>query len=423
MKILMFIYHLAWTFVAIVFLPFIPFIRNQRLLERAFPIFPGRPARAGSIWIHALSVGEVLSAVPLVGAIKKRYPRKDIVFTVATTHGIEIAFNELEGEVSFFMTMPVDFWWSVKKMINYINPSIFILVETDLWPGLITRLRGMGIPTILLNGRVSPRSYRSYKRFKRLIRFMFNSFEVCLMQSDLDRKRLLRLGLTQEKVKTAGNIKFDREWVPLSEREYAHWLRVLNLGTEDKVWIAGSTHQGEEDIVLDVFKKLLLFDPTLRLIIAPRDVTRAKDIFSLSMGKGFKTSLRTELGMNRERYDVLILNTLGELDRIYGLGKISFVGGSLVPVGGHNLLEPASFGQPVLFGPHTQNFVLMSQLLLEAGGGKRVKDGDDLFKAVKGLLSHLDETKRMGTRAKEFVQMNRGALRSVMEYVGRYIEN
>lgn len=423
MTILMFIYHFVWTFIALSLFPLIPFFKNPRFFERTALSLPGNPPGCGSIWIHALSVGEILAAIPLVRAIKKRYPEKDIVFTVTTTQAMKIARNELAEDVSFLLTMPLDFWWSVRRMMTFVRPSIFILIETDVWPGLIFHLKKHGIPTVLINGRISPRTFRSYKRFGYFTRLILSTIEICLMQSDLDSERLLRIGLGPDKVKTVGNIKFDRDWIPMGEKEYTHWMEILNLNPEDDVWVAGSTHQGEEEILLDIFGKLQPLFPTLRLIIAPREIERTKDIFKMSVGMGFKTVLRTEVDGNRKRYDVMILNTLGELDRIYGIGKISFVGGSLIPIGGHNLLEPAWFGHPVLFGPYTHNFVRMSQLLLEAGGGKRVGDGEELFNVIKGLLSDTEERKGMGGRAKEFVEINRGALEKVMGYLKNYLEN
>jgi len=250
---------------------------------------------------------------------------------------------------------------------------------------------------------------------------MFEDMALCLMQSDLDRKRLLEIGLGPQRVKTAGNIKFDRDWLPMTVKEKREWLGLLKLQNEDTIWVAGSTHQGEETIILDTFGRLRPLFPGLRLIIAPRKTERTEDINELSLGRGFNTVLKTQIEETSRPYEVLILNTLGELDRIYGLCEISFVGGSMVPIGGHNLLEPASFGIPVLFGPHTHNFVLMSQLLIEAGGGKRVEDGDELFETVKELLSDPDKAERMGRKAHRFVETNRGALNRVMDQIQTYL--
>jgi 3-deoxy-D-manno-octulosonic-acid transferase len=376
---------------------------------------PADPPKKGSVWIHALSVGEVLSALPLVKAIGLQYPEKDVVFTVTTEQGKKIAGKELGEKVRTLLTMPLDFWWSVRRVVNFIRPSLFILVETDLWPGHIEYLKKRGTKIVLINGRISPRTFRSYRRFSFFVRHTFNTMDSCMMQSDLDRDRLLQIGVEEEKVKTVGNIKFDRDWVPMGEEEYEDLLSTLNLEPQSEIWVAGSTHQGEEDIILNAFGRLQRFFPFLRLIIAPRRVERAEDISRLVMAKGHTSVLKTQISMSGEPYEVLILDTMGDLERIYGIAKISFVGGSLTPVGGHNLLEPASFGRPVLFGPHTDNFVLMSQLLIEAGGGRRVRDGEDLFETVKALLSDPEQSNRMGRKAKEFVETSKGALGRAME--------
>jgi 3-deoxy-D-manno-octulosonic-acid transferase len=377
--------------------------------------------RGRSIWVHALSVGEVLSALPLIRELKQKYPEKDIVVSVTTSQGMEIARNELQGEVKSLITMPIDFWWSIHRITEYIKPSIFVLVETDIWPGLMFHLKKQGVKTLLVNGRISPRTLSRYKCFRTFIRSVLGSFELCLMQSDLDRDRLFEIGLSEGRVKTVGNIKFDRDWMPMDEKERGKWLNTLNLSPEDVLWVAGSTHRGEEDIILDIFLSLCKFFPELRLIIAPREIERAGEVEKLALGKGLSAIVRRDLQQKRKPRDVLILDTLGELNRIYGIARISFVGGSLEPIGGHNLLEPASFGKPVLFGPHTHNFVQMSQLILEIGGGRCVADGEALFETMKEILSDPKLPDSMGRRAKKFVDLNKGALGRVMKYIDNYL--
>ena len=416
-NVFVFLYHLIWTCLIILSLPLMFFTKRHRMLHRLGIGLPTVPPKEGSIWIHALSVGEVLSAIPLVKAVGMECPDKDIVFTVTTVQGKEIAHKELQGEVRVLLTMPVDFWWSVARVVNFNRPALFVLVETDIWPGLMGHLKKRGVKSVVVNGRISPRTFRSYRRFRFLARRMLNSVDSWMMQSDLDRDRLLQIGIEGEKAKTVGNIKFDRDWEPMGEDEYRNLLSALHLESDHDIWVAGSTHRGEEDILLDVFGRLQSFFPTLRLIIAPRRVERAEEINRLVMDKGFESVLKAQLPVNGAPYEVLVLDTLGELERIYGLAKISFVGGSLTPKGGHNLLEPASFGKPVLFGPHTHNFVLMSQLLIEAGGGKRVQDGEDLFEAMKALLSNPETSNQMGRNAREFVGTSRGALGRVMENI------
>lgn len=420
---LMFLYDFVWTLVLFLCIPLVPLLRKRRSLERLALILPAASLGNGNIWIHALSVGEVISALPLVKALADKCPGRDIVFSVTTSKGMSIAQKELSGKVKVLLTMPVDFWWCVRRMINYIRPSVFILVETDIWPGLLGYMRKKGIRSILVNGRVSPRTLRSYLRFPFLTRRVFEPFDICLMQSKLDRERLLDVGIRPpEKVVVSGNIKFDRNWAPMNEDERRENLSSLGFESEDLIWVAGSTHQGEEEILIKVFKGLCPHFPRLRLILAPRNIERSGVILDMAQKVGFRTMLRSDLlsvgsGNHRSAYDILILDTLGELGRIYGLGKVSFVGGSMVPIGGHNLLEPASFGCPVVFGPHTHNFVVMAESLEEAGGGSRVQDGSGLFDVMKMLLGDADKRTKMGSLAKRFVENNRGTLERVVSYI------
>ncbi|MBW1804543.1 MAG: 3-deoxy-D-manno-octulosonic acid transferase [Deltaproteobacteria bacterium] len=409
-KLLLFFYNLVWTLFILLFLPFLPLIRKGRIKKRLDPDLPDKPLTK-SIWVHALSVGEVLSAIPLIKRIKQQYPQKDIVLTVTTTQGMKIARAKMAGEVTALMTMPLDFWWSVKKMIRCIRPQVFLLVETDLWPCLVFLLMDKEVNALLVNGRISPRTFRSYRRFPLFMRTILNTFNACLMQSELDRERLLRIGMATERVKTVGNVKFDRDWQPMDDEEYRHWLDTLHLVMQDSVWVAGSTHEGEEDILLDTYGKLRDQQTRLKLIIAPRQIERSGDIYRASKTRGFETVLRSRLETDQAGYEILILDTIGELGRVYGIGQISFVGGSLVP----------SFGCPVLFGPHTHNFVLMSQLLLESGGGIQVKNGEELFTAIVTLLNHPDRCASMGRAAKAFVAMNKGALERIMSCISGYM--
>jgi len=410
----MFIYHFLWTLVLFPVLPFGRFLKVGRVAERFALSLPAVSLGEGSFWIHALSVGEVISAIPLVDAVRERFPDKEIVFSVTTARGMDVARAKLDGKIKALLTMPLDCWWCARRMVSTLRPSLFVLVETDIWPGLIDYLRRRGIKSILVNGRVSPRTFRSYLRFPSLARAMFSPLELCLMQTDLDRDRLLRLGLSSQKVKTVGNIKFDQEFAPLSREDRARWLNLLGIAPEERVWVAGSTHPGEEEAVLETFKRLRESGNPLRLILAPRHIERCDEIRRCGESLGFRVALRTEIP---EHYDVLLLDTLGELARLYGLADVSFVGGSLVPIGGHNLLEPASHACPVLFGPYTHNFALMSDLLEKAGGGRCVKDTNELHWAIRDLLGDAGLRGKMGAAALGFVQKNRGALDRVVAHI------
>ncbi|MBW2064274.1 MAG: 3-deoxy-D-manno-octulosonic acid transferase [Deltaproteobacteria bacterium] len=375
---------------------------------------PAYRPKKGSLWIHALSVGEVLSAVPLLKAMHRRYPQKDIILTVTTRQGMEVAQREATEYVAALFTMPMDFWWTTRRLVRYVRPAIFLLVETDIWPGLINNLKKRNISTVMVNCRISPRTHKSYSRFRRIVRLMYQPMERCLVQTELDMRRLMSAGVDAAKISVSGNIKFDREWADMEDGERKSWLERLRIDPRDEVWVAGSTHEGEEDIVLEAFRSLRNGFPRLRLIIAPRRIERSAEVEKLSTERGFRTLLRTELMHHMESYDVLVLDTLGELERIYGIASVSFVGGSLVPEGGHNLLEPASFGCPVLFGPHTEDFELMARSLEESGGGRLVEGLEGLLREMGRLLSSPEETRSMGKAARAFVQRNRGAIDRVM---------
>ena len=418
-----FLYNFAWTLVLIFSLPIFLITKSRWLIGKLGLRLPSTSSNEKSVWIHALSVGEVISALPLVDTIRKRYPSRSIVFTVKTEQGMKVARDRIGSKVNKLLPMPLDCWWSIGRLVNYIQPSVLLLVEGDIWPGLLSLLKKRGVKVILVNGRISPRTFRSYKRFRFFAKKLLGYLELCLMQSDLDKDRLLGIGLPSEKTATVGNIKFDRAWTPMDDKEHDYWSERLHLSPGNRIWVAGSTHEGEDEILLETFKRLNNRFPELVLIIAPRKIERAEDVFRLSVRAGFVTLRRTDIESDDGHpYQILILDTIGELGRIYGLADVSFVGGSMVPVGGHNLLEPASFGCPVLFGIYTHNFLLMSQLLMEAGGGKKINGSEDLFVTVQELLSDPVGSKRMGARARKFVEKNSGAVERVMEHIGGYIE-
>ena len=418
---MIFLYHFLWTFPLCFLLMGASVSGTKRLRARLALDLPKPLPNKGNLWVHALSVGEVLSAIPLLEQLKVAFPEKDILFSVTTQSGIALAKEKLSGRVACIMTLPVDAWWCMRRVVNHVNPSVFILVETDLWPGLLGILKRKGVRSLLVNGRISPRTLKSYQKAPAVIRRMFAPLAYCLMQTDLDRDRLLQLGMDRKTVITTGNIKFDREMVTMDMGEKRRWLETLGVNPEMQIWVTGSTHEGEEAVILKVFQDLKRKFPLLRLVIAPRDVGRALDISKTIGSQGMAVALRTMVSKKSHPHDVLVLDTVGELGHIYALGSVAFVGGSFVPIGGHNLLEPAAFGVPVLFGPHTHNFEFMSESILRSGGAMRVQDGPELHDAMKRLLSDSGLRRRMGERAKGFVLENRGALKRVVGYVAQNV--
>jgi len=417
------IYHILWTIIIICLSPFILLLAvlgNNRIKERFALLLPKDHDKKQRIWIHALSVGEVISAIPLIEAMQLKYPGKEVVFTVTTIKGLEIARKEIGDRVKI-IPMPLDFWWSIQRIARHINPSFFILVETDIWPALITYLSGIKIKCFLVNGRISPRTNKSYKKFSFFIKPVLNRFTLCMMQSGLDAKRLLEAGIDPDRIITTGNIKFDRDWLPMQKEERDTWFNKLSLDPDDDIWIAGSIHKDEDQMILNVFSRLVPEFPRLRLILAPRNIEESDKILKTAHEMGLKSILKTDLKDNRVTYKVLILNTIGELGRIYGIGKVSFVGGSMVPLGGHNLLEPAGFGCPVLFGPHMHNFVMMSELLPAERGGFQVSNEIGLYTSVKMLLEDPDLCGMTGRSAKQFADKHRGALKEVLKRIGEHV--
>ncbi|MFB0521961.1 MAG: 3-deoxy-D-manno-octulosonic acid transferase [Desulfatiglandales bacterium] len=417
------LYHVLTTLILIFFSPLFFLFRNKGRLKERLGLDLPNLGESGSdrLWVHALSVGEVLSAIPLLEALRHGCPSKELVLSVKTATGLEVAGKNLKGKIDYLLPMPLDFWWSARKMIRTIKPTIFILVETDIWPGLILSLKKGGIKTILVNGRVSPRTERSYMRWRFLIKRVLRLLELCLLQTEIDKHRFMSGGISPEKAKVTGNIKFDKTWRPLKDAERIRWLELLNL-RNGLIWVAGSTHNPEEKIILSVFGHLLKSIPHLSLIIGPREAHRFNEVYELAKKTGFKVVRRSELPAEKQKYDVFILDTLGELGQVYGLADVAFVGGSLAPIGGHNLLEPASFGVPVLFGPHTHNFATMSRLMIKGGGGKMVTDESELLHVMLELLGNKSEREKIGKRAQEFVTQNQGALDRVMEILKPYIQ-
>ncbi len=416
-----FVYHILTTFALFLSFPFLYLKDSKRLKQRLGLGIPysGKSAYK-KIWVHALSVGEVLSAVPLIYGLKKRYPSRKIVLSVKTISGMEIAKNALKDSIEYILPMPLDFWWSMNRLIREIDPSVFILIETDIWPGLIKSLKKKGVNTILVNGRISPDTGRNYRKWKFLIARFWAPIAMFLMQTELDMDRMIKGGISPEKIRVTGNIKFDGQRTRYADKEVREYSRLID-SRKRPLWVAGSTHSPEERIILDVFAELIKSFPDICLVIGPREPRRFDGVFNMAESLGFKTVKRTMLPSKKPDYSVIILDTIGELGKVYGLADVAFVGGSLARIGGHNLLEPASFGVPVVFGPHTFNFDLMARLIIQAGGGKRVMDHPELLYILSGLLEKEDLRLEMGKRARSFVEQNQGALERVIDILGPYI--
>jgi len=369
-------------------------------------------------WIHAVSVGEAATAVPLVEAITRRWPQLGIVMTTVTPTGARIVADRLAGR-AVHRYFPIDLPGPVRRALDAVNPRFFLCMETELWPNLLRGLAARGVPSMIANGRISDRSFRRY----RLVRFftarMLAHVRVLAMQSEEDARRIIALGARPERVVVTGNIKNDL--IPPEGGGEALWQRLLGLDDGEPVWVAGSTHRGEEVIVLDVYLRLRARVPTLALVLAPRHPERVAEVERLVRERGLQPVRRSGLPKSQARGAVIIVDTVGELAQIYRVASVVFVGGSLAPTGGHNMLEPALLRKPVLFGPHTTNFRESAELLLEAGGALLVRDGAELDAHMGALLVDAERRRLMGEAAFKAVAGRRGAITHTLELVERYL--
>lgn len=363
---------------------------------------------ARPIWVHALSVGETVSAVPLVKALKEEMPASEIVFSGATGAGLEIARKRLAPWVDRFFHLPHDFPWAVHLLVQRVNPGLFVLVETDLWPALLTVLKRHAIVTALVNARLSPRSFRRLSCFKPVARMIAGCFDVVLTQSHQDRLRFQALGVLPERSLCEGNLKFDSALLAAGAVGPVRQRVSAGIGETRPVWIAGSTHAGEEEIVLRVHKALRTVHPDLLLVLAPRDVRRGSSVASLCRRFELPVAVRSQGGSAEEKA-VYLLDTIGELGAFYAVADVAFIGGSLVSFGGHNPLEAVVQGIPAVWGPHLFNFREMEELLLRAPCCRRVASGEELLEVLKDRLARREESGEWKKAAEDFIRPHQGA--------------
>ena len=369
-------------------------------------------------WIHAVSVGEAATAVPLVEAIARRWPELSVVMTTVTPTGARVVADRLRGTVAH-RYFPLDLPGPVRRALDAVRPRFFIGMETELWPNFLRALARRGVPAMIANGRISDRSFRRYHRVRFLTARMLRDIAVFAMQSQEDARRIVALGAPPDRVVVTGNLKTDL--TPAEAGGEAVWQQLLGLATNEPVWIAGSTHRGEETVVLDAYTRLRRRFPDLVLLLAPRHPERVPEVERLAADRQLATVRRSELPASRERAPVIVLDTVGELAKIYSVASVVFVGGSLVPTGGHNMLEPALLRKPVLYGPHTTNFRESAELLLAAGGAVLVDEPERLEPRVAELLADPARRSRMGEAGLHAVIGRQGALKQTMELVERHL--
>jgi 3-deoxy-D-manno-octulosonic-acid transferase len=387
------------------------------LAQRLGRLGDGLPAEP-RCWVHAVSVGESAAGVPLVEAIHRRWPELGIVVSTITPTGARIVRDRLAGTAAH-RYFPLDLPGPVGRALDAARPRFFIAIETELWPNFLRALARRRIPSMIANGRISDRSFHRYLRVRWLMRRVLADVSVFAMQSEEDARRILALGAPPSRVVVTGNLKSDL--VPEAESVDAAWRERLGLGATDRLWIAGSTHRGEEAIVLDVFLRARARCPRLALLLAPRHPERAGEVEELIRERGLIPVRRSRLPDGRAAGAVVILDTVGELAALYGVAEVVFVGGSLVPIGGHNVLEPAMRGKPVLYGPHTSNFREGAERLQRSGGGIVVKDGLELERELSPLLEDPDLARRTGDAARAAFAGRQGAVDATLELIARHL--
>ncbi|MEJ2471165.1 MAG: 3-deoxy-D-manno-octulosonic acid transferase [Desulfuromonadales bacterium] len=382
------------------------------------PLLQGRKV----IWVHAVSVGETRAAIPLLKGLRRDYPDAVLLLSNVTETGRKIAATIPEiDQVIFF---PFDLRWIVRRVLNVIRPDLVILIETEIWPNFVLEAKQRRIPLVLVNGRISDRSFPRYRMLGRLLEPILACIADFCMQSEQDSRRIRYLGAASGRVQVTGNLKFDMQPPRITSDDLQPLCSLYRLPEDGVVWVAGSTHDGEEALLIDVYQRLLQTFPKLFLILVPRHPERARQVFDELSRKQIKGTLRSEIGRRSEPFspgEVLVVDTLGEMLKLYAVSDLVFVGGSLVPIGGHNVLEASLVKKPVIFGPFMHNFKEIARLIKAAHGGLQVKDADDLHRQMTLLLDNPTEARRIGDNGHYLLEENQGATAKTLKVIARHL--
>jgi len=386
---------------------------SLHLRERLGLCIPKKKSCDKALWLHAVSVGEVLSLQNLAKRIKAKHPNWVIYFSSLTISGLRIAVDKL-NDVDKIFYIPFDFNFIVKKYFKKIKPDIFVLVESEFWPNLLRSAKKYAKGVLLINGRISKKSHSMYSKIKFIVKKVLENIDIFLVQTDLDKKRLEDIGINGDKLVVAGNLKAEIELPKLSEKQVKEMKDDLFIPADVKVVMAGSTRKGEEEKLLNAFAKALEQRDDLALIIAPRHPERTDEIIKICKGLMLPVIKRTRL-KKEDKWKVLILNTIGELSSFYSVVDAAFIGGSLIPWGGQNFLEPAFYGKPVFFGPHMDNFAYLAEFFISRGAAKAINCENDLLKMF--LFKGENNLRKMGDSAKETLVSLQGVTDRIMKVI------
>ena len=370
------------------------------------------------IWIHLVSVGEVLAAEPFIREFRRRFPEKQWVITTVTPTGRTLAQRLIRGSQGRLLYLPWDLSPVVSRALRAIRPSFFISFETELWPVLFQRLNRSNVPIVIVNGRISPRAYRRYLWIRPFMERTLGLVTFFFTQSPQDARRYAGIGAPKDRIAVTGNVKWD---LPVSGNGQTlpenSFRSLAGLPTGHLLWTAGSTHPGEELLVLQAYQQVKSKIPGIRLLIAPRHPERCAEVEQTVKSVGLSSIRRSALGNGAENDSVIVLDTLGELISVYQASDLVFVGGSLVPHGGHNLIEPAAFSRPILTGPHLNNFQAVAEALAQANGMVVVRSTEELGSALLRLAADPISRADLGRRAFNVIQEHRGATLRTVERV------
>jgi 3-deoxy-D-manno-octulosonic-acid transferase len=419
-----FLYNLILTVAFVFVLPFTPFIgflgsRYRDGFIQRLGFYPRTIlcslASVRPVWIHAASVGEVRSAEPLVHELKARAPHRKILISTFTSTGHRIA--QQIGDVDAAIFLPLDLFWIVRRALISFRPSALMIIETEIWPNLLREAFRQGVPTLLLSGRLSAKAFSRYSFFRPFFRVVLNHFTVLGMQWAEDAARMEELGASEKKISVVGSLKFAFE--KTQKRRESPAL----AGSQDKpLLVVGSSHRGEEEILLQAFAAARSRFPKLSMVLAPRHPERFAEVEKLLIGSPFGFQRRSQAnGGQLFEKDILLLDTVGELADFFAVADIAFVGGSLIDAGGHNILEPARYHKPILFGPNMSNFQSVAEQMKQNGAAIEVGDANDLAQALVSLLDDTNRRRRMGEMASQIVGANSQALTQNLRLAERYL--
>ncbi len=376
------------------------------------------------IWVHAVSVGETRAVAPLLKTLREQRPGSVLLLSHVTETGREVALSL--SEVDHCIFFPFDLSWVVRRVMRRIRPTVIVLMETELWPNFVRAAQLQGIPVIVVNGRISDRSLKRYLMAGSLLKPVLAGIRTFCMQTAQDARRIRLLGAKPEQIMVSGNLKFDMPEPDITAFPRTGLLRDFYLPADSLILVAGSTHAGEEKLLAEVYQQLLEIHPNLFLILVPRRPERVRQVGDEFARLGLHYVLRTSITAGMEPLqsgEVLLVDTVGEMLIFYAMADIVFVGGSLVPVGGHNILEASLLSKPVVYGPYMQNFKEIAGLTRKAQGGLSVADRDDLYHQLRLLIENPAERQRIGENGYNLVLQNRGATERTMTVIGRHLSS